>query len=97
MATKIRYSFNKRLVSNIRYGPLGALVTWVTGIIVSYLTGGQDITESNLSLLAPCIQNLLPQKYHHAQLQVITEKPPLEPEEQVSEKTQLNTAEVVGK
>lgn len=66
-------------------------MTWIVGVSVSYLTGGQDITETNLSFLSPFIQNLLPQKYHHAQLQVITEKPPLELE--ASEKTQLKTEE----
>lgn len=64
-----------------RYGPLGAVVTWIIAIIVSYLTGGEDIKKLNLNLLAPCIQNLLSQKYHQAELRVITEKPHLEAED----------------
>lgn len=61
-------------INSHRYGPLGAAITWLTGIIVSYFTGGQDINESNVGLLAPCIQYLLPQKYKHKPLKVITEK-----------------------
>lgn len=53
------------------------------------MTGGQDLNELNLSLLAPCIENMLPEKYRHMQLHVITEKPPLlEPED--CEKSKLN-------
>lgn len=57
------------------YGPIGTAITWICCIIISYLTGGQDLNELNLNLLAPCVQQLLPRKYRHTQLHVVHEKP----------------------
>lgn len=57
------------------YGPFGVVITWVSCIVISHLTGGQDLNALDLNLLAPCIKNLLPKKYRHTQLQVLTIKP----------------------
>lgn len=99
--------FNRNIITNINtvddtfafykisfmwYGPLGAIITWITGIVVSYLTGGQEINDSNLSLLSPCVQNLLPAKYRHTQLQVLTAKPSLDAED--CEKVKLNAVKI---
>lgn len=54
------------------YAPLGALITWTSAIIISYFTGGQDLSKLNPNLLAPCIKYMLPKKYQHIQLQDLT-------------------------
>lgn len=79
----------------LRYGPLGVAFTWIAGVFVSHLTGGQDINESNLKLLAPCIQNVLPHKHRHTELRVILEKPPAEFTE--NEKRQIDAGLIVKK
>lgn len=44
------------------------MLTWVPAIIVSYLTGGQDLNKFNIRLLSPCIQKLLPMRYRRVEL-----------------------------
>lgn len=57
------------------YCPLGALFMWTSGIIISHLTGGQDLKQLDLNLLSPGIKYLLPAKYRHTQLQMDEIKP----------------------
>lgn len=40
----------------------------IPAIIISYLTGGQDLQKLNIQLLSPCAQKFLPKKYRHIQL-----------------------------
>lgn len=54
------------------YGPIGVLTMWTSAIIISHLTGGQDLTKFNLDLLAPCVQYMLPKKYKQLELQVLS-------------------------
>lgn len=49
------------------------MLTWIPAIIVSHLTGGQDLNKFNIRLLSPCIQKLLPMRYRCVEL-VTTEK-----------------------
>lgn len=84
-------------ISFMWYGPIGALITWISCIIISYLTGGQDLNEMNLNLLAPCIKNLLPKKYRHTQLQLLTDKPVDGTADGDENKDNLNTTEWVWK
>lgn len=35
----------------------------VPAIIISHLTGGQDLTKLNIQLLSPCAQKFVPKKY----------------------------------
>lgn len=60
------FAFHK--ISFQWYGTIGAVTTWVVTIIVSHLTGGQDISKLNIQLLSPFVQKLLPEKYHHTEL-----------------------------
>lgn len=48
---------------------------WISGIIISFLTGGQDLRDLNLNLLSPGVKYLLPVKYRHKQMDVINSKP----------------------
>lgn len=57
------------------YGPMGALITWISAIVVSALTGGQDFNNFNITLLAPCIQSLVPRKYRHIELETLNNMP----------------------
>lgn len=53
------------------YPLIGVISMWIPSIIISYLTGGQDFTNFNVQLLAPCIQNWVPKKYHHREVKLI--------------------------
>lgn len=52
------------------YCPLGALLMWTSGIMISHLTGGQDLKQLDLNLMSPAIKYLLPGKYRHMHLQM---------------------------
>lgn len=54
------------------YPFLGVIFMWIPAAIVSYLTGGQDFTNFNIKLLAPCIQHLMPKKYRHTEMKVMS-------------------------
>lgn len=54
------------------YPLLGVISMWIPSIIISYLTGGQDFTNFNMQLLSPCVQKLIPKKYHHTELKLIS-------------------------
>lgn len=47
---------------------------WIPAVIVSHLTGGQDLSKFNIKLLSPFIQRMLPMKYHHTELKTIEKK-----------------------
>lgn len=47
---------------------------WIPAVIVSHLTGGQDLSKFNIKLLSPFIQKMLPMKYHHTELITIEKK-----------------------
>lgn len=53
------------------YPLIGVISMWIPTIIISFLTGGQDFTNFNIQLLSPCVQMLLPKKYHHTELKLI--------------------------
>lgn len=40
----------------------------IPAIIISHLTGGQDLTKLNIQLLSPCAQKFMPKKYRHIKL-----------------------------
>lgn len=42
---------------------IGALLTWIPAIIVSYFTGGPDMTKFNIKLFAPFVQKMLLAKH----------------------------------
>lgn len=44
---------------------------WIPAIIVSHLTGGQDLNKLNIKLLSPFIQKMLPQKYRPIEMRLI--------------------------
>ncbi|XP_055297867.1 sodium-coupled monocarboxylate transporter 2-like [Sitodiplosis mosellana] len=50
------------------YPLIGVILMCVPAIIISHLTGGQDLTKLNVLLLSPCAQKLVPKKYRHIQL-----------------------------
>lgn len=47
---------------------------WIPAVIVSHLTGGQDLSKFNINLLSPFIQRMLPAKYRHTELKPIGKK-----------------------
>lgn len=47
---------------------------WVPAVIVSHLTGGQDLDKFNIQLLSPFVQKMLPMKYRHTELKLIEKK-----------------------
>lgn len=47
---------------------------WIPAVIISHLTGGQDMSSFNIQLLAPFIQKMLPMKYRHTELRPIEKK-----------------------
>lgn len=53
------------------YMVIGAIMTWIPTMIVSYFTGGNDISGLDPKLFAPFIQKILPKKYHHTELKTI--------------------------
>lgn len=50
------------------YPVLGVFLMIIPAIIISHLTGGQDLTKLNIQLLSPCAQKFMPKKYRHFQL-----------------------------
>lgn len=44
-------------------------LVWIPAIVISYVTGGQDLAKLNIDLLSPCAQNFMPVKYRHIQLE----------------------------
>lgn len=61
------------------YPLLGVISMWIPAMIISYLTGGQDFTNFNVQLLSPCVQKLVPRKYRHRELKVVSSnnEPPI--------------------
>lgn len=57
-----------------RYSVIGAITFWLPAIIISHLTGGQDLSKFNINLLSPFIQNWLPMKYRPTELTQIENK-----------------------
>lgn len=53
------------------YPIIGVISMVIPAIIVSFLTGGQDLTNFNVQLLSPCVQKLLPEKYRHTELKTM--------------------------
>lgn len=51
------------------YSAIGVLITWITAIIVSYFTGGPDMSKFNIKLFPPFIQKMLPERYHLIELE----------------------------
>lgn len=49
-------------------------MTWIPAIIVSYFTGGPDMSKFNIQLFAPFVQKMLPKRYHHIELKTTEEK-----------------------
>lgn len=66
------FAFHK--ISFQWYSTIGVFLTWIPALIVSHLTGGQNLDQFNIRLLAPCIQKLLPIKYHHVELVTTKER-----------------------
>lgn len=54
------------------YSLVGILAMYVPAIIVSHLTGGTDFKTFNFKLLSPCIEALMPRKYRHTELKLIS-------------------------
>lgn len=56
------------------YSLVGVIAMWVPAIIVSHLTGGTDFKTFNFKLLSPCVEALMPRKYRHTELKLISNK-----------------------
>lgn len=54
------------------YTTIGVLSMWIPSIIISHLTGGTDFKTFNFKLLSPCIEALMPQKYRHTEMKLIS-------------------------
>lgn len=48
-------------LSFLYYTPIGALVGVIVGLLVSYLTGGNDLEKLNPKLITPPIRKLFPE------------------------------------
>lgn len=56
------------------YCVIGAIMFWIPAVIISHLTGGQDLSKFNIKLLSPFIQQLMSKKYRHTELSQIENK-----------------------
>lgn len=56
------------------YPAIGAFMTWISAIIVSYFTGGPDMSKFNIKLFSPFVQKMLPAKYHLIELKDVNKK-----------------------
>lgn len=54
------------------YSIIGVITMWIPTIIVSHLTGGTDFKTFNFKLLSPCIEAVMPRKYRHTELKLIS-------------------------
>lgn len=54
------------------YSTIGVIAMWIPAIIVSHLTGGTDFKTFNFKLLSPCIEALMPRKYRHTEMKLIS-------------------------
>lgn len=66
------FAFHK--ISFQWYPAIGAVMTWITAIFVSYLTGGPDMSKFDIKLFSPFIQKMLPNKYHLTELKIMDQK-----------------------
>lgn len=66
--------FSLYRMSFIWYSFVGGVIFWVVAIVVSHLTGAQDLSKLDINLLSPVIQRLMPKRYRHTELQVYTAK-----------------------
>lgn len=53
------------------YPLIGTILFWIPAVIVSHLTGGQDMSKFNIKLLSPFVQRMLPIKYRPTELTLI--------------------------
>lgn len=56
------------------YSVIGTIMFWIPAVIISHLTGGQDLNKFNIKLLSPFIQRMLPLKYRHTELGTIEKR-----------------------
>lgn len=56
------------------YSVIGAVLTWIPTIIVSYFTGGPDMTKFNIKLFAPFVQKMFLAKYRLDELKTVVEE-----------------------
>lgn len=54
------------------YTAIGVLSMWIPAIIISHLTGGTDFKTFNFKLLSPCVEALMPKKYRHTEMKLIS-------------------------
>lgn len=54
------------------YTLIGVCCVWIPGVIISYLTGGRDLTNFNFQLISPWMHRFIPKKYLHTKLKVIS-------------------------
>lgn len=57
-----RYVFPLYKISYLWYPVFGSLITFITGVIISFLTGPSDLTSIDHMLLSPVIRKYLPPK-----------------------------------
>lgn len=53
------------------YAVIGVITTWIPGMIISHLTGGQNFNGFNVQLLSPAVRHLVPMKYRHTELKTV--------------------------
>lgn len=59
-------------MSFLWYPFAGAVICFAIGIIVSHLTGSQDLDKLDIKLISPVAQFLLPKRLRHTELQLYT-------------------------
>lgn len=59
-------------------------------MIISHLTGGQDLSKLNIQLLTPFVQKWIPMKYCHTELKTIENKIQVEKSNESKTKSELS-------
>lgn len=54
------------------YTLIGVVCVWVPGVLLSYFTGGRDLTNFNFQLISPWLHRWIPKKLLHTKLRAIS-------------------------
>lgn len=54
------------------YTLIGVICVWIPGVIISYMTGGRDLSTFNFQLISKWMRRWIPKKYLHTKLKVIS-------------------------
>lgn len=72
------------------YSTIGVATTWIASVILSHLTGGQELSNFNMQLLSPFVQKWLSPKHHQTELRQVEKRKHLNKQNDINTKSELS-------